>query len=466
MKMKFVLVILMLVSMAAPASAQAPETAPRPYEEIAKKITATGLKTCQGHVILTDLCTNVGHRLSGSPGAEKAVAWAESTMKALGFDNVRREPCMVTHWERGPVEKGAILLPGDPKGEAIRICALGGSVGTSAEGLTAEVLEVKSLDELKKAGDKAKGKIIFFNRGFDRSLYHPDYGGSNWQRVTGAIEAAKVGGIGALVRSMTSQLNDIPHTGMMIYDPNVTKVPAAAVSTKGAERLASLLKTNPGLKVKLELSSKIFPDVESSNVLGEIRGSEKPEEVIVIGGHLDSWDKGQGAHDDGSGCVHAIEAIRLLKELGIRPKRTIRAVMFMNEENGLGGGRAYAAVDRPGERHIAAIESDNGGFAPRGFGIGGGPEVYGKLAKFGYLLEPIGADKLHQGGGGADIGPLAAKRVPLMGLNVEVQRYFDYHHTEIDTIDAVNERELELGAISMAILSYVIAEEGLPTPAK
>ena len=466
MKMRLALLALLLVLMAAPVWAQSPETAPRPYEEIAKKITATGLKTCQSHAILTDLCTNVGHRLSGSPGAEKAVDWAVATMKSLGFDNVRREPCMVTHWERGPVEKGAILLPGNPEGEAIRVCALGGSVGTEAGGLTAEILEVKSLDELKAAGDKAKGKIIFFNRPFDRSLYRPDYGGANWQRVTGAIEAAKVGAIGALVRSMTSRLDDIPHTGMMIYDPNVTKVPAAAVSTKGAERLAALLKTNPGLKVRLELSSKSFPDVESFNVLGEIRGSEKPEEVIVIGGHLDSWDKGQGAHDDGAGCVHAIEAIRLLKELGLRPKRTIRAVMFMNEENGLGGGRAYAEVKRPGERHIAGIESDNGGFAPRGFGIGGAPAVYDRLGKFGYLLEPIGADKLVRGGGGADIGPLAAQGVPLMGLNVEVHRYFDYHHTEIDTIDAVNERELELGAISMAILSYVIAEEGLPVPTK
>ena len=269
-----------------------------------------------------------------------------------------------------------------------------------------------------------------------------------------------------MVRSMTARRDDRPHTGGMRYASGVGQLPAAAISIVGAERLAEAIARDPHVKLELTLTCQTLPDAPSSNVVGEIVGSERPNEVVVIGGHLDCWDKGQGAHDDGAGCVHSIEAIRLLKELGIRPRRTIRAVLFMNEENGNRGGEAYAAAARPGETAVAAIESDAGGFTPRGFGVGGGPATFEAVAKWKPLLAPIEADKLEHGGHGVDIGPLIAKGVPGFGLNVDSQRYFDYHHSDNDTIDAVNERELELGAIALAIMSYMIAEEGLPMAAK
>jgi len=341
-------------------------------------------------------------------------------------------------------------------------------VGTPAAGITAEVLVVQSFEELRASGEKARGKIIFFNRAFDRSLFRPfaAYGGAVNQRAAGAVEAAKAGGVAALVRSMTAHRDDVPHTGGMHYADGIGRVPAAAISILGAERLVDALARDPHLKVELKLSCETLPDVPSSNVLGEIVGAERPSEVVVIGGHLDCWDKGQGAHDDGAGCVHAIEVLRLLKELGIRPKRTIRAVLFMNEENGTRGGEAYASATRPAETAVAAIESDSGGFMPRGFGVGGGPATFEAVAKWAPLLAPIEANRLVAGGHGVDIGPLIAKGIPGFGLNVDNQRYFDYHHSDNDTIETVNERELELGAIAMAIMSYMIAEEGLPVAAK
>jgi Zn-dependent M28 family amino/carboxypeptidase len=286
------------------------------------------------------------------------------------------------------------------------------------------------------------------------------YGGAVDQRGRGAIEAAKHGGVAAIVRSMSLAVDDVPHTGAMRYVDSIKKVPAAAVSTVGAERLSDLLKKGP-VKLTLKLSCSILPDAESANVVGELTGSEKPEEVIVIGGHLDSWDKGRGAHDDGSGIAHVLEALRLLKEAGLAPKRTIRVVGFMNEENGTKGGIAYAAKPRPGEKHIAALETDAGGFSPRGFGVTADSLVFGKIAKWAYLFEPIEADRIRKGGGGADISDLGKQGVPMIGLRVDGQRYFDYHHSAKDTIDKVNERELELGAASIAALTYVLAQEGL-----
>jgi Zn-dependent M28 family amino/carboxypeptidase len=260
---------------------------------------------------------------------------------------------------------------------------------------------------------------------------------------------------------MTSRIDDVPHTGAMNYNDSLPKVPAAAVSTVGANLLDSLLSLNHALRVRLKLSCRTLPDTESANVIGEIRGSEHPEEVVVVGGHLDSWDKGRGAHDDGAGCSHSIEALRLLKELGLTPKRTIRAVLFMNEENGTRGAKAYAAKDRPGEKPIAAIETDAGGFTPRGFGVTADSLTIDKVARWAYLFKPIDADRIQKGGGGSDVGELGRKGVPTIGLRVDGQRYFDYHHSDSDTIDKVNERELELGAISLAILCYVLAQEGL-----
>jgi Zn-dependent M28 family amino/carboxypeptidase len=381
----------------------------------------------------------------------------------LGFENVRLEAIQVPHWVRGPIEEAAVVGTQGQAAVPLRICALGGSVATPEEGITAPVLEVRSFEELRAAGEKAKGRIIFFNRPFDRGLINPfhAYGGAVDQRSVGAIEAARAGGKAALVRSMTTALDDSPHTGAMYYNDTVPKVPAAAVSTRGAETLSQLLAGDPDLKLRIKLTCQTLPDVESANVVGELVGSEKPKEIVLIGGHLDSWDKGQGAHDDGAGCIHAIEAVRLLKQLGFRPKRTIRAVLFMNEENGLRGGQGYADRSRPGERHVIAIESDMGGFAPRGFDVGADATTFPKVARWAYLFEPIEADRFHKGGGAGDISALARKGVPCVGLRLAGQRYFDYHHSENDTIDKVNQRELELGAAAMAVLAYVMAEEGV-----
>ena len=432
------------------------------YDSLAAKIVAKALVDNKAYETLYELTTKVGSRVSGSPQAAKAVEWSKNTMTRLGFDNVHLEPVMVPHWVRGSVEQATVLSNGSRTAIPLKIAALGGTIGTTKQGVTAEVVEVKSFDELRALGDKAKGKIVFFNRPMDRSLVSTfqAYGGAVNQRGRGAVEAARVGGVFALVRSMTTRLDDVPHTGAMNYVDSIPKVPTAAVSTKGAELLSELLSKEKNVKITVKLSAQILPDVESANVVGELRGSEKPDEVIVLGGHLDSWDKGQGAHDDGSGCVQSIEAIRLLKELGLKPKRTIRAVNFINEENGLRGGTAYAAKDRGNEKPLAAIESDAGGFSPRGFGISDST-AYAKLIKWTPLFASIGADRFVNGGGGADIGPLARKGAAVIGLNVDIQRYFDYHHSDSDTIDKVNERELALGAAAMAILAYVIAQEGL-----
>jgi Zn-dependent M28 family amino/carboxypeptidase len=450
--------------------AHAQSDAPRPYQDDAKRIITAGLASGLAFPMLKDLTTNVGPRLSGSPQAAKAVEWAEAEMKRLGFDRVWTEKVMVPHWVRGSVEEATLL--GDPKlGDVpLTVCALGGSIATPADGVTAEVVEVKTFDELKALGEKAKGKIVFFNRPMDRTKISTGeaYGGAVGQRSQGAVEAAKAGGVAALVRTMSTRIDDVPHTGAMNYADGVVKVPTAALSTLDADWLDSLLQANGTAKIRLRLSCETLPDVESANVIGELVGTEHPEEVIVMGGHLDSWDKGTGAHDDGSGCVQSIEAVRLLKELGYRPKRTIRAVMFMNEENGLRGGKAYAAKVRPGERPIAAIESDAGGFTPRGFGVSAdsatlanNPDILQNVMRWAYLFEPIDADRIRQGGGGADIGELAKQGAATIGLRVDGHRYFDYHHSNSDTIDKVNEREIELGAVSMAILSYVLAQEGL-----
>jgi Zn-dependent M28 family amino/carboxypeptidase len=431
------------------------------YDSTARKIVTEALGSNRSYEVLSDLCTTIGHRISGSPRAAKAVEWAKKQMEVYGFDNVHLEPVMVPRWVRGPVEEAYLLLPSGQR-EELKITTLGGSIATPPEGITAEVIEVRSFDELRTLGDKAKGKIVFFNRPMDRTQLQTfaAYGSAVEQRGGGAIMAARAGGVAALVRSMTTRIDDSPHTGAMGYVDTVKKVPSAAISTRGAEYLSKLLAQGTPVRIQLKLSAQTLPDVESANVVGELRGTEKPNEVIVIGGHLDSWDIGYGAHDDGAGCVQSIEALRILKKLGLKPKRTIRAVMFMNEENGGRGGAAYAAKDRPGEKHIAAIESDAGGFNPRGFGINDSV-TYSKVAPWGPLLRSFGADQITLGGGGSDISPLAQKGVPMISLSVDSHRYFDVHHSENDNLAAVNERELALGAAAMAILTYVMAQEGL-----
>jgi carboxypeptidase Q len=434
----------------------------RQYDSLAESLFRTSLESGRSFDALTELTTKIGNRISGSPQAAKAVEWAKNKMIQFGLENVHLEPCMVPHWIRGNVEEGAIILSGG-KRIPIKITALGGSISTPVNGIIAQVVEVHTFQELHALGAKARGKIVFFNRKFDKTKFNTfeGYGGAVDQRWAGAMEAAKVGGLLALVRSITPHLDDFPHTGAMGFQDSIPKVPGVSISTIGANELSDLLQKDGNLKVYIRTSSRSLPDEESANVVGEIRGSELPNDIIVMGGHLDSWDKGQGAHDDGSGVVQCIEAIRLLKQQGLKPKRTIRVVAFMNEESGGRGGQAYAAKDRLGERHIAAIESDMGGFMPRGFGVSTDSLRFDRIAQWAYLFHPIWADRIIRGGGGSDISWLVPKGVPQIALLPETQRYFRYHHTDDDTIDKVDERELELGAACLAVLTYVIAQEGV-----
>jgi carboxypeptidase Q len=453
-----------------PGQTPSPDNAPKPspeaarYAQVSSEISRRGLSELGAYALLAELTGKIGARLSGSPQAAAAVEWGRKTMLAQGFENVHLEPVRVPHWVRGRVEQATLLAAGDGPERKLAVCALGGSVATPKDGITAEVVEVQSLAEARGLGEWGKGKIVFFNRPFDPTLVNTfaAYGGAVDQRYGGASAAAASGAVAVLVRSMTLAKDDVPHTGAMGYEANLPKIPAAALSAQAADALSARLKQGGAVRVRLKLDCRTLPEVDSANVVGELVGSEKPNEVIVMGGHLDSWDKGVGAHDDGAGCSHSLEALSLLKRAGLRPKRTIRVVLFMNEENGGAGGLAYAAMKRTeGERHIAAIESDSGGFAPRGFGVSARPEILAKFAAWMPVLEPFGADKLLQGGGGSDVEPLGAQGVPTIGLEPESQRYFDYHHSNNDTLDKVNPRELELGAISLALLAYMISEEGL-----
>lgn len=431
-----------------------------------RKIYDHALTKGQSYEQLRDLTQNIGARLSGSPQAAAAVEWARQEMEKMGLDRVYLQEVMVPHWVRGEKEYAAIVNSHISPTREVNVLALGGSVATPTNGLTAEVVEVQGLDELKKLGKKkVQGKIVFFNRPFDQThiVTGKAYGGAVDQRSSGPSEAARLGAVGVVVRSMASNTDDFPHTGGLRYAEDAPKIPAVAISTKGSDLLSSLLKDDEKLQFHMRVNSQWLPDVLSYNVIGEIKGTEKPEEIILVGGHLDSWDIGEGAHDDGTGCVQSMEVLRLMKAMNYKPKRTIRAVLFMNEENGLRGGLKYAEVAKQrGEKHIAAIESDAGGFTPRGFGISAPTEaMFQKFLTWKNLLAPYGLHDLERGGGGADIGPLKDDRVALIGFRPDSQRYFDLHHTANDTFDKVNKRELELGGASMAALVYLIDTYGL-----
>jgi hypothetical protein len=414
---------------------------------------------------LEALCFKVGHRLSGSPAAEKAVQWSKSMLDTLGLDSVWLQPCMVPHWVRGEAEQVKIIDSKKWGNTPLAALALGGSVGGKVQ---ADVVEVTTWEQLDELGEKGlKGKIVFYNRPMDptRIRTFEAYGGCVGQRVEGATRAAKYGAAGVLVRSMTLRLDDYPHTGAMRYDSAWPFIPAAAISTVAAENLSRVLREEGKARVSMALFCKTLPDAPSYNVIGEIRGSERPNDVILVGGHLDSWDVGHGAHDDGAGVVQSMDVLRTLKKLGYKPRHTIRCVLFMNEENGLRGGRAYASeAERKGEFPLASIETDAGGFTPRGFSFEGDETVFGKffekLTTFEPFFEPYGL-KFTKGGSGADISPLRGLKGLLSGYSPDSQRYFDYHHAESDTFDKVNKRELELGTASMAALVYLIDKYGL-----
>lgn len=419
----------------------------------------------ESYKMLDHLTGSIGPRLSGSPGAAAAVEWSRHVMQEYEFDSVWLQPVMVPHWVRGQKEEGRIINSKKMGTVPVNICALGGSVGTGPGGIAASVIEVKSFEELKQLGaGQVKGKIVFFNRPMDPTKINTfaAYAGAVNQRGAGASEAARYGAAAVVVRSMGSNIEDYPHTGGMQYAPNIPQIPAVAISTKHAELLSKLLKDDAGLQFYFETHCETLEDAPSFNVIGELKGTEHRDEIIVVSGHLDSWDLAQGAHDDGAGCVQAIEVLRLFKAIGYRPKRTIRAVMYMNEENGLRGGLMYATLaEKNKEKHIAAMESDRGGFTPRGFSMTASDSEKARIRSWRPLLEPYGLSDFGQEGGGADIGPLARTNVALIGFLPDSQRYFDYHHTPVDTFDKVNKRELEMGAASMAALTYLIDKYGL-----
>ncbi len=432
-------------------------------EATIKKMYDEALARGQSYHLLERLTQGVGARLSGSPQAAAAVEWSRHAMQQLGFDSVWLQPVMVPHWVRGKKEIAKVITKKQGTVE-VNVLALGGSIGTGAQGIAAQIIEVKDFEELKALGEKGvKGKMVFFNRPMDATQIQTftAYGGAVNQRGAGPSEAAKYGALAVVVRSMGSNLEDYAHTGGLRYAPNVGKIPAIAISTRHAELLSKLLKEEKDLQFFIETQCEILPDAPSFNVIGELRGTEKPEEIIVVSGHLDSWDVGEGAHDDGSGCVQSIEVLRIFKAIGYKPKHTIRAVMYMNEENGLRGGIEYAKqAELKKEKHVAAMESDRGGFTPRGFTMSATEEIKSKVKSWKPLLEQYGLTDFNGEGGGADIGPLAPLGVPLFGYLPDSQRYFDYHHTQEDTFDKVSKRELELGAAAMAALTYLIDYKG------
>lgn len=419
----------------------------------------TALTKSEAYYNLEYLSNEIGGRLSGSPEAQQAVEWGEKLMKDYNFDKVWLQPVMVPHWVRGAKEEAHFTTNNTQIDVAL--CALGGSVATGENGVSGEVIEVKSLEEAEQLGEQLKGKIVFFNRPFDATLIQTfrAYGGCVDQRVNGAKVSGKFGIKGVIVRSMTHAIDDYPHTGTMSYGdlPDDQKVPTAAISTVAANALSEALKSDPNLEFWFKMSCETLPDAPSFNVIGELTGSEFPDEYITVGGHLDSWDLGDGTHDDGAGIVQSIDVLRLFQLNDIKPKHTLRAVLFMNEENGLRGGLKYAEEAKAkNEKHIAALESDSGGFTPRGFTFDANEKNYELFLSWKELLTPYGLHEIDKGGSGADIGPLKDDNISLFGYRPDSQRYFDYHHAESDTFDKVNKRELELGSASMAALVYLL----------
>ena len=424
------------------------------------KIYDEALSNGKSYKWLDYLSNQIGGRLSGSINYERSVKWGKEELDLLEIDSVWLQPVMVPKWVRGAPEYAHIeTRPGN--NISVPIVALGGSISTPSIGISANVVEVKSFMELRDIGrDSVSGKIVFFNRPMDVTLINTfqAYAGSVNQRTQGAVQAAKLGAVGVIVRSMTTTLDNYPHTGSMYYEglSLSQRIPAAAISTNGAELLSSMLSLNPKIKFFFRQNSRNFPDVLTHTVIGEIKGSEKPYEIIVVGGHLDSWDLGDGSHDDGSGIVQSMEVLRIFKSLNYTPKRTIRVVLFANEENGLRGGNKYAEVAKlKNEKHFFAIESDAGGFTPRGISFDTSDKEFKSLKKFEEYFNDYGVSFL-QGVSGADIEPLKDGKIILAGLRPDTQRYFDYHHAASDTFDKINKRELELGAAAMASIIYLM----------
>lgn len=432
--------------LAVPVSAQS--IASR-YRGVASRIIAEAMRDSAAWNRVALLTETHGNRLSGSPALEQAIDWMIARMKEDGLDNVKGEPVMVPRWVRG-AESAEMILP---RRAPLPMLGLGGSIGTPASGITAEVMVATSFADLEQRASEAVGKIVLFN------FPWVDYGTTGAYRRQGAIAAAKAGALASLIRSVTPYSMRTAHTGSMSYDSTVRKIPHAALAPEDADMIARMVQRGEKVVVKLTMEARTLPDAQSRNVMGEIRGSEFPDEVVVMGGHIDSWDVGRGAMDDAGGVVAAWEALRVLKRLGLTPRRTIRVVGWTNEENGMRGGNAYRDAHR-GEldNHILAIESDGGVFKPQGFGFTGPDAALPTIREIGKLLEPIGAGRITEGGGGADIGPIMALGVPGMGLNVDDSRYFWFHHTDADTVDKLDPREVAMCVASLAVMAYVVAD--------
>lgn len=445
---------LLLCLLLVPASAAGQDIAR--YQPIADRIIAAATADSSAWNRLAELADRFGHRLSGSESLERALDWILAEMQRDGLDSVRGEPVMVPHWVRG---EGSVELVA-PVRRSLPMLALGGSVGTPADGITAEVVVVSSFEELERRADDARGRIVVFD-----VPWQGGYGPTVRYRSTGAVAAARVGAVAALLRSVTPYSMRTPHTGATNYDSAVTRIPFAAITVEDAMMLHRMQDRGERVMVRLRVGAELLPDVESRNVMAEVRGRERPDEVVVLGGHIDSWDVGQGAMDDGGGSVAAWEAVRLLRRLELRPRRTVRAVMWTNEENGLRGGTAYrdrheAALDR----HLLAIESDGGVFRPLGFGFSGSDSAFAIVRRVGALLSPIGADSVTAGGGGADIGPIMQRGVPGMALRTDGERYFWFHHSDADTVDKLDPADMASCVAALAVMAYVVADLEEPLP--
>lgn len=432
------------------------------YNLVADKITKKVLNEKTGYKLLQELC-EIGPRLSGSENSLRAISWAEEKLKNFGIDKIWLQPVMVPHWERGNIQTAQIITDKSINVKSLNILALGGSISTPENGITAKVIEVKNFTELKERQNEVKGKIVFFSRPVDEGLLDTfaGYGSAVDQRVYGAIEAAKYGAVAVLIRSVTTKHDNVPHTGVMIYADSLPQIPAAAIGYLDADYLHNALIDEPNLSISLKLNCKTLPDAQSYNVIAEITGTELPDEIIVVGGHFDSWDQGCGAHDDGAGCVQSMEVLYLFKELNIKPKRTIRCVLFINEENGSRGGKEYGKfAEIHNENHLAAIESDRGGFTPIGFDVDSDSSVLNKIKNWSSILEKSGINWIRKGGSGVDIQYIKNTKAKI-GYVPDAQRYMDVHHSANDTFESVHPRELELGTASIAIMAYLISEEGL-----
>jgi carboxypeptidase Q len=412
---------------------------------------------------LHELTKTIGPRLSGSPQTYLAEQWAQKALQAAGADKVWLQECTIPHWVRGGKDEAEWIV--NNKKSPMKVLALGNSTGTGPQGITAPVILINSFEELERKKDEIKGKIVFYNYKFNPRFVETfrSYGDAVIYRGVGASRAAKYGAVGMLVRSMTHSTDNSPHTGAMRYDDHFPKIPALAVGLWDADKLASALEQNEHIQVFLKTNAHSLPDTVGYNVIGELTGSEFPDQYITVGGHLDSWDPAEGAQDDGAGCVHSIEVLRVLKAIGYKPRHTIRIVLFSDEENKGGGAEKYSAeAMAKNEKHVFALESDAGGFTPRGFSVSLSESQFDRIQRWIPLLKEYGVYEFFRGDGGADVEPLSAKlKIPVGELIPDSQRYFDIHHSSNDVFENVNKRELELGAINMAALIYLIDQHGL-----